>query len=98
MYSIKVEWPSPTGRSRKSYLGSTILLTTLALLYPIVWGLAEGGNEIDVIAEVTWYGIMDVCIFCFWIGYFLWAHNDVELEGAWPVSPRLTKAAEAGVA
>ncbi|KAI0032069.1 family A G protein-coupled receptor-like protein [Vararia minispora EC-137] len=98
MFTTPVAWPSPTGRSRGAYNGSAVVLATLALIYPLVWGLCEGGNELSVIAEMIWYGIMDVLIFSFFVAYFLWAHDSVELDGAYPVSARPTKAAEAGAA
>jgi bacteriorhodopsin len=96
MFTSKVTWPSPTGRSHGAYLGSSLMLATLALIYPLVWGLCEGGNEIGIVGEMIWYGIMDVLIFSFFVSYFLWAHSSVELDGANPVGVRTAKAAEAG--
>ncbi|KAK4703985.1 hypothetical protein P7C70_g2229, partial [Phenoliferia sp. Uapishka_3] len=54
---------------KKAYLGSAILLSFLWLLYPVCWGLADGGNVITPTSEMVFYGILDVIakpVFCFY--------------------------------
>ncbi|TKA53312.1 hypothetical protein B0A53_04330 [Rhodotorula sp. CCFEE 5036] len=48
-----------TGFSR-AYLTSTSILSFLWLLYPIAWGLCEGGNVISVDSEMVFYGVLDI--------------------------------------
>ncbi|VDB87192.1 unnamed protein product [Peniophora sp. CBMAI 1063] len=94
----RIAFPSPTGRTIGAYRGSAGLLSFLALLYPLGWGLCEGGNEIGVVGEMIWYGVLDVLIFSGFVTYFLWAHHDVALNGYQPsTNARMTKEAEAGV-
>ncbi|SNX84340.1 related to YRO2 - putative plasma membrane protein, transcriptionally regulated by Haa1p [Melanopsichium pennsylvanicum] len=45
---------------KKSYLYSSIMLTFLWTLYPIAWGLADGGNVISPDSEMVFYGILDL--------------------------------------
>lgn len=48
-----------TGFSR-AYMLSTSILSFLWLLYPIAWGLCEGGNVISVDSEMVFYGVLDL--------------------------------------
>jgi hypothetical protein len=44
------------------------------LLYPIAWGVADGGNVISPLKEMIFYGILDVLakpVFCFYHAYAL---------------------------
>ena len=53
---------------KKAFTGSAIILSFLWLLYPIAWGLADGGNVISPDSEMVFYGILDVLakpVFCF---------------------------------
>jgi len=53
---------------RKAFTGSAAILSFLWLLYPIAWGLADGGNVISPDSEMVFYGILDVLakpVFCF---------------------------------
>lgn len=44
----------------KAYIGSTAVLLLLWLLYPVAWGLADGGNVITPDSEMVFYGVLDV--------------------------------------
>jgi hypothetical protein len=49
-------------------------------LYPIAWGVADGGNVISPLGEMVFYGILDVLakpVFCF---YHAWALRGVPYE------------------
>ncbi|GAA6062297.1 hypothetical protein JCM10212_004385 [Sporobolomyces blumeae] len=44
----------------KAYLTSTCILSFLWLLYPIAWGLCDGGNVITPTSEMIFYGVLDL--------------------------------------
>ncbi|BGP57445.1 hypothetical protein JCM8202v2_005089 [Rhodotorula sphaerocarpa] len=44
----------------KAYILSASILSFLWLLYPIAWGLCEGGNVISVDSEMVFYGVLDL--------------------------------------
>jgi hypothetical protein len=49
-------------------------LLFLWFLYPIAWGVADGGNVISPLKEMIFYGILDVLakpVFCFYHAYAL---------------------------
>jgi len=43
------------------YMGCGVLTLFLWTLYPIAWGLCEGGNVISSDSEAIFYGILDLC-------------------------------------
>ncbi|BGO88688.1 hypothetical protein NBRC10512v2_000633 [Rhodotorula toruloides] len=44
----------------KSYTMSNIFLTTVWLVYPVIWGVADGGNVITPDSEMIAYGVLDL--------------------------------------
>lgn len=50
----------------------------LTMLYPIVWGLSEGGNRISPNAEMIWYGILDLLLGPLFLYYFVWGLRAVD--------------------
>jgi bacteriorhodopsin len=46
--------------SSKHYTMTTFLLLFVWMLYPIAWGLDEGGNKISVTSGFIFYGILDL--------------------------------------
>jgi len=42
------------------YMVNTIILLVLWFLYPVAWGLADGGNVISTDGEMIFYGILDL--------------------------------------
>ncbi|GAA6005399.1 hypothetical protein JCM10207_002968 [Rhodosporidiobolus poonsookiae] len=44
----------------QAYLRSTIVLSVLWLVYPVIWGVADGGNLITPTSEMVAYGVLDV--------------------------------------
>lgn len=46
--------------SSKHYSIATFLLLFVWMLYPIAWGLDEGGNKISVTSGFIFYGILDI--------------------------------------
>lgn len=45
----------------RAYRGSSVYLGLLWLLYPICWGLSEGGNVISPTGEMVFYGSKSFC-------------------------------------
>ncbi|VDB91877.1 unnamed protein product [Peniophora sp. CBMAI 1063] len=53
----------------RAFTGSALYLSFIWLLYPIAWGLADGGNVLHPSGEMIFYGILDLLakpVFCFW--------------------------------
>jgi len=51
-----------------SYMRSAIFLSVIWMIYPIIWGIADGGNVIKPDSEMIAYGILDLIakpVFCF---------------------------------
>lgn len=44
----------------KAYTMSALILAGLWLLYPVAWGLADGGNVISPDGEMIFYGVLDL--------------------------------------
>ncbi|ODQ67777.1 family A G protein-coupled receptor-like protein [Nadsonia fulvescens var. elongata DSM 6958] len=57
-------------------LGFSLLL----MLYPICWGLSEGGNVIQPDSEAAFYGVLDVLLFIFWIAGFTFFVAKIDLN------------------
>lgn len=53
------------------------------MLYPVSWGLSEGGNVISVVGESAFYGVLDVVNFCIipFVVYFDSVKNGTFVEG-----------------
>lgn len=66
------------GQVHKAYVSGTFMLTFLWLLYPIAWGLADGGNVIHPDSEQVFYGILDVLAKPVFTVYHLWALRNVD--------------------
>jgi bacteriorhodopsin len=44
------------------------------MLYPVCWGLSEGGNVISPDSEFIFYGILDCCLIPLTTAFFLASH------------------------
>ncbi|GAA5969269.1 hypothetical protein JCM21900_005022 [Sporobolomyces salmonicolor] len=44
----------------RTYVVSTCFLSFLWILYPLAWGLCEGGNVVTPTGEFFWYGVLDL--------------------------------------
>lgn len=75
------------GRTHAQALGSDIGKTytlcgvwTIALwfLYPIAWGVSEGGNVIPSDSEAIFYGILDVLAKPVFGALLLWGHRNID--------------------
>jgi len=55
---------------RSIFTRNASVISFLLLLYPIAWGLADGGNVITSDGEMAFYGVLDILIFpCFLYGF-----------------------------
>lgn len=52
----------------------------LWFLYPIAWGLCEGGNVISSDSEAIFYGILDVLAKPTFGALLIWGHRNIDLE------------------
>ncbi|BGP45109.1 hypothetical protein JCM10450v2_000926 [Rhodotorula kratochvilovae] len=53
----------------RAYTSSAIFLVVLWMIYPIIWGVGEGGNVITPTSEMVAYGVLDLFakpVFSFW--------------------------------
>jgi bacteriorhodopsin len=75
------------GRLHANHLGSNIGRTYLMVgawtiflwfLYPIAWGLSEGGNVISPDSEAIFYGILDILAKPVFGTLLLWGHRNID--------------------
>ena len=60
-YALLVSGVRSRLMSHKSFYGPAAgYIVILWLLYPVCWGLSEGGNVITVNSEMVFYGILDL--------------------------------------
>ena len=56
------------------------LTAFLWLLYPIAWGLCEGGNLIPPDSEAVFYGVLDLLAKPVFGALLIWGHKDIAPE------------------
>ncbi|KAK9893679.1 family A G protein-coupled receptor-like protein [Cystobasidium minutum MCA 4210] len=61
-----------------SFFRSALVLSVLWFLYPIAWGLADGGNYITPDSEMIFYGVLDFLAKPCFLLYHLWSLSNVE--------------------
>ncbi|EIW60452.1 family A G protein-coupled receptor-like protein [Trametes versicolor FP-101664 SS1] len=66
------------GVVRSGYVRSSAYLSFLLLLYPISWGLSEGGNVISPTGEMIFYGILDLLAGPVFLFLFLFGLRSIE--------------------
>jgi len=64
----------------RAYTLPTIWFVFLWILYPIAWGLSEGGNVIAPNSEQVFYGILDILAKLGVTGLLLWGLRAIEPE------------------
>ncbi|KZT22460.1 heat shock protein 30 [Neolentinus lepideus HHB14362 ss-1] len=67
-----------TAPVRTTYLTGGGWLSFLLLLYPVCWGLSEGGNVIKVTSEMVFYGVLDLFAGPFFLFFHLWRLRSVD--------------------
>ncbi|KAI0392756.1 bacteriorhodopsin [Xylariaceae sp. FL0594] len=63
------------GDPRKTFWTCGVWLLLLWFLYPISWGLSEGGNVIHPDSEAIFYGILDILAKPVFAALLLWGHR-----------------------
>ncbi|KAI1309907.1 bacteriorhodopsin [Xylaria venustula] len=63
------------GDPKKTFWLCGIWLLLLWFLYPVAWGLSEGGNVIHPDSEAIFYGVLDVMAKIVFAGLLLWGHR-----------------------
>ena len=61
----------------RAYIMCGVLTIFLWFLYPIAWGLSEGGNVIHPDSEAVFYGILDILAKPVFGALLLWGHRDI---------------------
>ncbi|KDQ56310.1 hypothetical protein JAAARDRAFT_36483 [Jaapia argillacea MUCL 33604] len=67
-------------RIRTAYIYSAGWLTFMFILYPICWGLSEGGNKIKPTSEMVFYGILDLLAGPFFLFAFISRMRGIDYE------------------
>ena len=62
----------------KTYLICGVWTIFLWFLYPIAWGLSEGGNVIAPDSEAIFYGILDILAKPVFGALLLWGHRNID--------------------
>ncbi|KAK9456859.1 hypothetical protein V1511DRAFT_495505 [Dipodascopsis uninucleata] len=65
----------------RHYLVMLVGIAFIWTLYPIAWGLSEGGNVIAPDSEGVFYGVLDVISLPVLCSYFVYASRKVSVEG-----------------
>ena len=61
-----------------AFITTGVWTTFLWFLYPISWGLSEGGNVIAPDGEAVFYGILDICAKPVFGALLLWGHRNID--------------------
>ncbi|GAB0134458.1 hypothetical protein EsDP_00002829 [Epichloe bromicola] len=64
----------------KVYLITSVWTLGLWFLYPVAWGVAEGGNVISPDSEAAFYGTLDVLAKPIFGILFLWGHRNISAD------------------
>jgi hypothetical protein len=78
---------------KRSFTSSAILLSFLWLLYPIAWGLADGGSVIHPDGEMIFYGVLDVLAKPVFILWHLFSLSKLDLTALQLSSGKFTSSA-----
>lgn len=62
----------------RTYLICGVWTIFLWFLYPIAWGLSEGGNVIAPDSEAVFYGILDLMAKPVFGALLLWGHRNID--------------------
>ncbi|KZO97562.1 family A G protein-coupled receptor-like protein [Calocera viscosa TUFC12733] len=65
---------------RKVYIRTAPFFAFVLLLYPIAWGLSEGGNVIHPDGEMVFYGILDLVIQPIFLCAYLFQLRDIDIS------------------
>ncbi|KAL8941556.1 MAG: hypothetical protein Q9211_001772 [Gyalolechia sp. 1 TL-2023] len=62
----------------RTYLTCGVWTMFLWFLYPIAWGLSEGGNVIAPDSEAVYYGVLDLMAKPVFGALLLWGHRNID--------------------
>ena len=62
----------------RTYVIVGVWTISLWFLYPIAWGLSEGGNVIAPDSEAVFYGILDILAKPVFGALLLWGHRNID--------------------
>jgi len=62
----------------KAFMMTGSLTTLLWILYPVAWGVAEGGNIIAPDSEAVFYGVLDFLAKPCFGALLLWGHRNID--------------------
>ncbi|KAI0473556.1 bacteriorhodopsin [Xylariaceae sp. FL0804] len=68
------------GAPYKTYMLCGVWLIFLWFLYPIAWGLSEGGNVIHPDGEAVFYGVLDILAKPVFGALLIWGHRNINPE------------------
>lgn len=64
---------------KRTYLMCGVWTIFLWCLYPLAWGLCEGGNVIPPDSEAIFYGILDLLSKVGFGALLLWGHRNIDI-------------------
>ena len=76
-----------TGRKHAAAIGSDVSKTYIIVgtwtaflwfLYPIAWGISEGGNVIAPDSEAVFYGVLDILAKPVFGALLIWGHRGID--------------------
>jgi len=62
----------------RAFLYCGVLTTVLWIVYPIAWGVCEGGNLIAPDSEAVFYGVLDIFAKPVFGALLLWGHRNID--------------------
>jgi bacteriorhodopsin len=62
----------------KAFIICGVWTIFLWFIYPIAWGLSEGGNVIAPDSEAVFYGVLDILAKPVFGGLLLWGHRNID--------------------
>ncbi|KAI0150116.1 family A G protein-coupled receptor-like protein [Hypoxylon sp. NC0597] len=65
------------GDAKKTFMLCGVLLISIWFLYPVAWGLSEGGNVIHPDGEAVFYGVLDILAKPVFGLLLLWGHRKI---------------------
>lgn len=86
------------GSFGRSFTISASILSVLWLIYPIVWGVADGGNQITTDSEMVAYGVLDFLAKPVFLFVHLWFLSKEDLSALQLSSGKYTTTAGNGIA
>jgi bacteriorhodopsin len=63
---------------RSGYIRGSGFVVFMTMLYPIAWGLCDGGNVISPTGEAIFYGILDLLLGPIFLYYFIFGLRNVD--------------------